>query len=676
MKFSLHSKFDPSGDQPNAIKMLTNGIKANLAHQTLLGATATGKTFTMANIINNVQLPTLVLAHNKTLAAQLFSEFSDFFPENAVRYFISYYDYYQPEAYVPQRDLYIEKEVEINKDIERYRAASTQALLTRKDVIIVASVSSIYGLGNPDDFMELTREFVVNEKYKRDNILHQLTDLLYERSEYDFVPGNYRVRGDIIDIYTSGIDNAIRLNFFGDVLESIIVINPITAETIDKPDSVLVFPAKQYVTPAEKLQKSIPLILDELKKQIAFFKNAGKELEAKRLEQRVNYDIEMLQEVGFVSGVENYSRIIEGRSPGSSPSTLFSYFPDDWLLFVDESHITLPQVRGMFAGDQARKQNLVDYGFRLPSAMDNRPLKFEEFNEKLSKCIYFSATPNEYELNLSIESRKKYTGDLLPDEYSGVVEQIIRPTGLVDPIIDIRKSENQIADLILEIKKVIIKGQRVMVTTLTKRMAEELTTYLKEKEIKVTYVHSDVESIERVEILRDLRLGVYDVIIGINLLREGLDIPEVSLVAILDADKEGFLRSKTSLIQTIGRAARHIDGKVIMYADKMTDSMKFAIDETNRRREIQLKYNKDNNITPVTISKEIKMNASLTREDQVEERNVEYEYILKHSESFGAMSAKEKRAYKKDLELQMQIFADEMEFEKAANIRDILKKLV
>jgi excinuclease ABC subunit B len=383
-----------------------------------------------------------------------------------------------------------------------------------------------------------------------------------------------------------------------------------------------------------------------------------------------------LQEVGFVSGVENYSRIIEGRSPGSSPSTLFSYFPDDWLLFVDESHITLPQVRGMFAGDQARKQNLVDYGFRLPSAMDNRPLKFEEFNEKLSKCIYFSATPNEYELNLSIESRKKYSGDLLPDEYSGVVEQIIRPTGLVDPIIDIRKSENQIADLILEIKKVIIKGQRVMVTTLTKRMAEELTTYLKEKEIKVTYVHSDVESIERVEILRDLRLGVYDVIIGINLLREGLDIPEVSLVAILDADKEGFLRSKTSLIQTIGRAARHIDGKVIMYADKMTDSMKFAIDETNRRREIQLKYNKDNNITPVTISKEIKMNASLTREDQVEERNVEYEYILKHSESFGAMSAKEKRAYKKDLELQMQIFADEMEFEKAANIRDILKKLV
>ncbi|MEI6887428.1 MAG: excinuclease ABC subunit UvrB, partial [bacterium] len=608
MDFKLTSKFKPAGDQVKAIEYLTKGIESGVKHQTLLGATGTGKTFTMANIIQNVGKTTLVLAHNKTLAAQLFGEFKEFFPDNAVRYFVSYYDYYQPEAYVPQRDLFIEKEAQINKDIEKYRNASTQSLLSRKDTIIIASVSCIYGLGDPDDYMELTRVFKVGEKYMRDKILTQLNDLQYQRNSYDFEPGTFRVRGEIIDIYLASEDHAAKLEFFGDILEKISIVNPITAKVVDTPSEVKIFPAKQFVTPFEKLKTAMPQIQKELKERIDYFNSKGRILEAKRIEQRVNFDLEMLREVGYVSGIENYSRIISGKQKGEPPSTLLDYFPKDWLLIVDESHVSIPQVGGMYHGDRARKENLVDYGFRLPSALDNRPLKFDEFNKRIDQAIYVSATPAEYELNLSKQSVEeklkenivnKQKGNL-PEDYTGLVEQIIRPTGLLDPIVDIRpafsenaeslylklkehslltkdmlvtkkfeKQENivfkgQIDDLISEILKTIKNKQRVLVTTLTKRMSEELTNYLKEKDVKVEYLHSDREAIERIEILNSLRKGVFDVVVGINLLREGLDLPEVSLVAILDADKEGFLRSQTSLIQTMGRAARHSEGRVIM----------------------------------------------------------------------------------------------------------------
>lgn len=691
--FNLNTTYKPSGDQPEAIAKLTEGILNKAKHQTLLGITGSGKTFTMANVIQNTGKPTLILSHNKTLAAQLFSEFKEMFPNNHVEYFVSYYDYYQPEAYVPRRDLYIEKEVEINQAIEQYRSSATQTLLTQKDVIVVASVSCIYGIGNPEDYMSLSRTIKVGERYDRSKLLIHLADLQYERRESDFYNGTYRVRGDIVDINLPADDTAIRLEYFGDEIENIKIINPLTAEVIDSPSEVTIFPAKQYVTPFESLKEVIPVIRQDLAKEVASFEKQGKMLEAHRLNQRVNYDLEMLQEVGYVSGIENYSRYIEKRPIGSAPSTLLDYFPDDWLLIIDESHITIPQIRGMYMGDLARKTNLVDYGFRMRAALDNRPLKFAEFSKKINQAVYVSATPSEYELELS----KNF-----------VVEQIIRPTGLLDPQIDIRPSEarylenlqkdlvenkyksmtfhpenskfqirnsqlaNQIDDLINEIKLNLENGQRVLVTTLTKKMAENLSSYLQEIHIKTAYIHSDIETIERVEILKKLRMGEFDVLVGINLLREGLDLPEVSLVAIIDADKEGFLRSETSLIQTIGRAARHQDGRVIMYADRITQSMKKAIDTTLTRRQRQIEYNKQNGITPQSIIKPIKsqLEGLEKHEEDTHEQN-----LFKKAELISSFTKNEKKQFIRELETQMNIYADMMEYEKAAEIRDLLKSL-
>jgi excinuclease ABC subunit B len=694
--FNLKSQYKPSGDQPQAIDLLTEGIKSDARHQTLLGVTGSGKTFTMASVIQNIQKPTLIISHNKTLAAQLYGEFKSFFPDNAVSYFVSYYDYYQPEAYVPKRDMYIEKEADINESIERYRSAATQSLLTRRDVIIVASVSCIYGLGNPQDYMDLSRRIVVNENYSRNKLIRHLGDLQYERSEYDFYSGQFRVRGDTIDVYTAADETAVRVEFFGDEVESVKIINPISGEVLDTPEEITIFPAKQFVTPYEALINAIPVIEKDLKQRIKFFKKEGRDLEAHRIEQRVNYDIEMLRETGYCSGIENYSRYIENRKPGSPPSTLLDYYPDDWLLFIDESHMTIPQIRGMYNGDRARKEILVDYGFRLPSALDNRPLKFEEFCKRLNWAVYVSATPSEYEIRKSkrLESKTQKSG--------GIIEQLIRPTGLLDPTIEVRPSEsekkerllsslkdeklenqikalenrkclNQIDDLITEIKKVTSNGNRALVTTLTKRMAEDLAAYLKDIGVRVQYLHSEVDTVERVEILRDLRLGKYDVVVGINLLREGLDLPEVALVAILDADKEGFLRSDVSLVQTAGRAARHEKGYVVMYADSVTGSMKKAILETERRRSIQEDHNKKHNIKPTSIKKEIR--DQLERiEEKGEEKKVD-EDLFKRSESFAALSPKDKKKLLNDLELQMLLFSDMLEFEKAAELRDLINDL-
>lgn len=650
MKFQLKSKFKPAGDQPQAIDKLVSGLKKNYRYQTLLGVTGSGKTFTMANVIENLQKPTLVISHNKTLAAQLASEFQDFFPDNAVHYFVSYYDYYQPEAYIARSDTYIEKETQINEEIDKLRNAATQSLLSRKDVLIVASVSCIYGLGNPANYLELSLPLKVGQNLKRDKFLRRLTDLQFQRNDINLTRGTFRVRGDVIELIPASADKILRLNFDGDKIEKISEHDPLTGQDLGVHAELTIFPAKHFVTPKEKLFGAINNIRAELADQIKFFKSQGKEIEAQRIEQRTNFDIEMMLETGYVNGIENYSRQLDGRKAGEPPSTLIDYFPDDFLLFIDESHMTLPQINGMYLGDHSRKKTLIDYGFRLPSAADNRPLKFEEFEKKISRTIFVSATPTkERELKISKQ----------------VAEQLLRPTGLLDPEIEIRPSKNQVDDLMEEIQKRVKKKQRVLVTTLTKNMAEELANYLTEYGIKVHYLHSEVETLERLEILRDLRLGVYDVIVGINLLREGLDLPEVSLVAIMDADKEGFLRSETSLVQTMGRAARHIDGRVIMYADKITGSMQRAIDEVTRRRKIQEAYNKKHGITPAGIIKAIKETrlAGMPAEGG--------------SASGGKAEIDLTRMTKQDIaylveELrdQMDLASRNLDFEKAASLRD------
>lgn len=649
MQFKLSSPFQPAGDQPQAIEKLVSGLQKNYPYQTLLGVTGSGKTFTMANVIEKIQKPTLIISHNKTLAAQLASEFQDFFPDNAIHYFVSYYDYYQPEAYIPRSDTYIEKETEINEEIDKLRNAATQSLLSRKDVIIVASVSCIYGLGSPGDYLDLSIPLKVGKSTKRDKFLRKLTDLQFIRNDINLERGNFRVRGETIELIPASEDKVYRINFNGDEVEKISIHDPLTGNDLGDMKDLTIFPTKHFVTTKEKLFKAIDNIRDELKTRIKYFKKLGKEIEAQRIEQRTNFDIEMMLETGFVSGIENYSRHMDFRNPGEPPSTLIDYFPDDFLLFIDESHITLPQIGGMYKGDQSRKGTLIDYGFRLPSAADNRPLQFEEFEKKIGQTIFVSATPvKERELKIS----------------KSVTEQLIRPTGLLDPKIEIKPTKNQVDDLMEEIQKTVKKKQRVLVTTLTKNMAEELAQYLTEYKIKVHYLHSDVVTLERLEILRDLRLGIYDVVVGINLLREGLDLPEVSLVAILDADKEGFLRSDTSLIQTMGRAARHLDGRVIMYADKITGSMKRAINEVERRRKIQKDYNKKHSITPVSIIKTIKESRLAGMKKESEDNKQETKINL-------AKMTKQEIAYLiEELRDQMDLSAKNLDFEKAASIRD------
>ena len=641
------------GDQPEAIRGLVDGVHDGKKHQVLLGATGTGKTFTIASVIQELQKPALIMAHNKTLAAQLYAEFKEFFPQNAVSYFVSYYDYYQPEAYVPRHDLYIEKETQINEEIERLRLAATAALISRRDVIIVASVSCIYGLGNPEEFGKGTVTLKVGEMYRRNALLRQLIESQYQRNDMDLKTGTFRVRGDTLEIIPAYEDKkGFRITFFGDEVERIMQFSPVTGEVFEEPNEISIYPAKQYLTAADKMKDAIADIEAELEDRLKFFKETGKHLEAQRLEQRARYDLEMLKEVGYCSGVENYSRHLDRRAAGTHPWTMIDFLPTDYLLVIDESHMTVPQIRGMYNGDRARKETLVEYGFRLPSAMDNRPLKFDEFEEVMGSTIYTSATPGPYEMQHAEQ----------------VVEQIIRPTGLVDPEVDVRPSKGQVDDLVGEIKQRVERGERVLVTTLTKRMSEDLAEYLKELGMKVHYLHSEVETLERVGILRDLRLGVFDVLVGINLLREGLDLPEVSLVGILDADKEGFLRSETALIQTIGRAARHVNGRVIMYADKMTDSMKRAIDETNRRRAKQMKYNTEHGIVPISIHKAIHdLTEELSAKAVGEMRG---EYKVKQD-----LPRNELRQVVRDMEIQMKEAAKNLEFERAAVLRDELYQL-
>lgn len=645
--FKLHSSFEPTGDQPQAIDKLVEGINKGDKYQTLLGVTGSGKTFTMANIIQKVQKPTLILAHNKTLAGQLYSEFKEFFPENAVEYFVSYYDYYQPEAYMPQTDTYIEKDSAVNDEIDKLRHSATAALFERKDVIIVASVSCIYGLGDPEDYSGLTLSLRPGMQIERDDLLRALIDRQYDRNEIEFKRGKFRVRGDTVEVYPSNEnEKAIRIEFFGDEIEKISEIQPLTGQKLGVRNHVLIFPNSHYATSKEKMEKAIGTIEIELEQRIKEFKEEGKLIEAQRIEQRTNFDIEMMRETGFCQGIENYSRHISGREPGSAPYTLMDYFPKDFLLLIDESHVTIPQVRAMYNGDRARKESLVNYGFRLPSAYDNRPLKFEEWEERINQVIFVSATPADYEKAHS----------------QNTVEQIIRPTGLLDPKIEVRPSENQVDDLIGRINETVEKGERVLVTTLTKKMAEDLTAYLKELNIKVTYMHSDIDTLERLKILKELRMGKYDVLVGINLLREGLDLPEVSLVAILDADKEGFLRSERSLIQTIGRAARNSEGKVIMYADELTDSMEKAIKETNRRRKIQMAYNEEHGIIPQTIHKAIRDDIKAT-------------IVEEATEKYNIEEGKTVEEVIEELTMQMLKHAENMEFEQAAEIRDKIKEL-
>lgn len=647
-KFHLKSDYEPKGDQPAAIKKLTDGVSGGEKNQVLLGVTGSGKTFTMANIIQNTQKPTLVLSHNKTLAAQLYNEFRQFFPENAVHYFVSYFDYYQPEAYIPRTDTYIEKDSDINEEIDRLRHAATESLLSRRDVIIVASVSCIYGIGSVEDYGGMAVRLKTGERRLRDKLLRQLTDIQYKRNDIDFHRSTFRVRGDVVDVFPAGEETAYRLEFFGEELERMTQINPLTGEIERSLEKLTIFPGSHFVTPYEKLQRALGKIRAEAEERSVWFKSQSKLLEAQRLEQRIKFDLEMLETTGFVKGIENYSRYLTNREEGEQPATLLDYFPDDYLMFIDESHMTIPQVRGMYNGDRARKEVLVEYGFRLPSALDNRPLTFTEFERHMNQVVYVSATPAEYELSRSPEP----------------VQQIIRPTGLLDPVIEVRPVEGQIDDLITEIRATVNKQQRVLVTTLTKRMSEDLAEYLRDLNIKVAYIHSEIDTLERTDILRDLRLGVYDVLVGINLLREGLDLPEVSLVAILDADKEGFLRSEQALIQTVGRAARHEEGRVVMYADTATGSMKRTINETNRRRAIQDVYNKEHGITPKSISREIGEMLPRTAPEEVKPKldlrkipKDEYKHLIE------------------DLSRQMELAAANLEFEKAADLRDLVAEI-
>ena len=655
MKFKLNAPFEPTGDQPEAIRKLVEGIQDGFHHQVLLGATGTGKTYTIASVIEQFQKPTLVMAHNKTLAAQLYAEFKDFFPENAVEYFVSYYDYYQPEAYVPRHDLFIEKETDVNEEIERLRLAATTALLSRQDVVIVASVSCIYGLGNPEAYGRVVINLESGNVYRRNSLLRQLVESHYERNDMELRPGTFRVRGDTLEIIPAYQDKfGYRITFFGDEVERIVEFNPVTGELRRELSSVAIYPAKHFITEEEKLRQAILDIENELGERMHYYQTEEKLLEAQRLEQRTLYDLEMMREVGYCSGIENYSRHMDQRPPGSHPWTLMDYFPGDYLLVIDESHMTVPQVRGMFNGDRSRKEVLVDYGFRLPSALDNRPLTFDEFEDHMGYTIYTTATPGPYELKKADQ----------------IVEQIIRPTGLVDPEVEVRPIEGQVDDLIAEIRQRVEGGERTLVTTLTKRMAEKLSDYLMEMGIKVHYLHSEIDTLERVGILRDLRLGVFDVVVGINLLREGLDLPEVSLVAILDADKEGFLRSDTALIQTIGRAARHVRGKVVMYADRITNSMRRAIDETNRRRAKQVTYNEEHGIEPVSIVKAVRDLTDQMAVKAVAETKAEYRI-----DGAAALPKPEIKQIIAEMEKQMKIAAQDLEFEKAAVLRDQIFEL-
>ena len=648
--FILHSDYQPTGDQPQAIRQLVGGLQSGEREQTLLGVTGSGKTFTMANIIAERNVPTLILAHNKTLAAQLFSEFKQFFPENEVHYFVSYFDYYQPEAYIASSDTYIEKDSAINEEIDRLRHAATDALLTRRDVIIVASVSCIYGLGSPSDYYDLSITVKTGERRLQDKFLRQLMDIRYHRNDIDFARGTFRVRGDVVDVFPASGETAYRVEFFGDDVDRITHIDPLTGEIIDEPNQFTLFPSSHYATPKQKIQAAIEGIRREYDERVAWFEANNKLLEAQRLTQRTKYDLEMLEQTGFVKGIENYSRYLTNREPGEQPATLLDYFPDDFLMMVDESHVTVPQVRGMYNGDRARKEVLVRYGFRLPSALDNRPLRFDEFDRHINQVIYVSATPGDYELERS----------------PAPAQQVIRPTGLLDPEISVRPTDGQVDDLVAEIKDRIDKKQRVLVTTLTKRMAEDLSSYLTDMGVKTAYIHSEIDTLERGDILRDLRMGVYDVLVGINLLREGIDLPEVSLVAIMDADKEGFLRSERSLIQTIGRAARHVDGAVIMYGDTITDSMRVAIDETKRRRSIQQAYNQEHGITPRGITKAI---------DEGLRAIIPQKEDKKPMLDLKKIPKDEYASLVKDLTGQMKLASANLEFERAAELRDLIAEI-
>ncbi|MCR9264662.1 MAG: excinuclease ABC subunit UvrB [Flavobacteriaceae bacterium] len=658
MKFQVVSDFKPTGDQPQAIKQLVEGIEGNERHQTLLGVTGSGKTFTVANVVESVQRPTLVLAHNKTLAAQLYSEFKQFFPNNAVEYFVSYYDYYQPEAYIPTSGLYIEKDLSINEDIEKLRLSATSSLLSgRRDVLVVASVSCLYGIGNPIEFQKNVITIHRDQVISRTKFLKQLVQSLYSRTTADFRNGNFRVKGDVVDVFPGYADHAFRIHFFGDEIEEIEALDPFNNKVIEIYDSLNIYPANMFVTSPDILQNAIRQIQDDLVKQVDYFKEIGRPLEAKRLDERTNFDLEMIRELGYCSGIENYSRYLDGREPGTRPFCLLDYFPDDYLMVVDESHVTIPQVHAMYGGDRSRKENLVEYGFRLPAAMDNRPLKFEEFETLQNQVIYVSATPADYELELS----------------QGIyVEQVIRPTGLLDPIIEVRPSANQIDDLVEEIQQRVELDERTLVTTLTKRMAEELTKYLARIDIRCRYIHSDVDTLERVEIMQDLRKGLFDVLIGVNLLREGLDLPEVSLVAILDADKEGFLRSNRSLTQTVGRAARNLNGKAIMYADKITESMQKTIDETNYRREKQMAYNTEHNITPKALKKNLD---NALAKNSVSTYHFQKEELRAAEPDLEYLTQDQREKLIRDKRKAMEKAAKELNFMEAAKLRDEIKML-